>query len=103
LKPENILYSEDDGRVKIADFGLAKELDPSQTMQTSYVSTRWYRAPEICLKCCQYDQKIDIFAVGCILVELITGKPLLPSKSELDQIAKLTALIGKPNESWTQG
>lgn len=75
LKPENLLcYHE---TIKIADFGLAKEMD-SKPPYTDYVSTRWYRAPEVLLRAPHYSEKIDIFAMGAILSELFTMRPLFP-------------------------
>ena len=76
LKPENLLFS--DGTLKIADFGLSKEYLGPREQYTNYVSTRWYRAPELILRQKTYDGKIDIFALGCIMAELYTGQPLLP-------------------------
>ena len=70
MKPENILYQ--DGVLKIADFGLSKEYEKNQN-QTNYVSTRWYRAPEIMLRQKRYDQGIDVFAAGCIFAEMFSG------------------------------
>lgn len=61
---------------------------------TSYVSTRWYRAPEVMLRATNYDQKVDIFALGCIMAELHTGDPLLPGSSEADQLLRLSKLLG---------
>ncbi len=94
-----MLYA--DGLLKIADFGLAKELGrPGQIVQhTNYVSTRWYRAPEIILRSGIYDGKVDIFALGCIMAELHTGVPLLPGTSEDDMLHKLCNLIGQPPAS----
>ena len=71
LKPENLLYS--DGTLKIADFGLSKEYLGPKMQNTNYVSTRWYRAPELILRQKVYDGRIDIFALGCIMAELYTG------------------------------
>ena len=75
LKPENLLYQ--DGLVKIADFGLSKEYTRGQN-HTNYVSTRWYRAPEIMLRQKSYHTTADVFALGCIFAELYTSEPLLP-------------------------
>jgi serine/threonine protein kinase len=75
LKPENLLES--NGTVKIADFGLAREIR-SKPPYTTYVSTRWYRAPEVILKSSDYNSPIDIFAVGCIMAELFKLWPLFP-------------------------
>jgi len=90
IKPENLLYSKhgDDLVVKIADFGLAKELPKlGQAKQhTDYVATRWYRAPELLLQMSSYDQKVDIFALGCIAVELLRILPLATGHNEADQL-----------------
>lgn len=61
LKLENILMFE--GKVKIADFGLAREIR-SKPPYTDYVSTRWYRAPELLLRSTTYNSPVDIFAAG---------------------------------------
>ena len=77
---------------------MAKELNRQgvSTTHTGYVSTRWYRAPEIILRAGQYDGKIDVFALGCIMAELYTNDPLLPGNSESDMIYRLSSLIGHP-------
>ncbi len=75
MKPENLLYYE--GTVKIADFGLVKEISSPPPM-TDYVSTRWYRAPEVLLRSPKYGAPIDIFALGAIMAELFTMRPLFP-------------------------
>lgn len=100
LKPENLLFQ--DGSVKIADFGLSKECKRNQN-HTNYVSTRWYRAPEIMLRQKNYDQMVDVFAVGCIFAELYTGEPLLPGSSETDMLHRLSRLIGCVPSSWKAG
>lgn len=70
MKPENLLFY--NGQVKIADFGLSKDVRSSPP-HTDYVSTRWYRAPEILLHSIDYNEKVDVFAMGCIAAELYTG------------------------------
>lgn len=80
IKPENFLIN-DDGKLKLADFGLAKLTKISGEM-TEYVSTRWYRAPEITLRSQKYDGAIDVFALGCIMGEMYLGRPLFPGRSE---------------------
>ena len=72
--------------VKIADFGLAKELPKAgaSKQHTDYVATRWYRAPELLLQMTNYDHKVDIFALGCIAVELLRITPLAPGSNETD-------------------
>ena len=81
LKPENLLFF--NGNVKVADFGLAKEV-MSRPPHTDYVSTRWYRAPEILMHSTDYNTPSDIFAIGCIAAELYTGMPLFPGRNEED-------------------
>jgi protein kinase len=95
LKPENLLESQ--GTVKIADFGLAKNLNDPHPF-TDYVSTRWYRAPEIILGAKDYDASIDIFAIGCIFAELIMKIPLFPGRNEVDQFQKIITVLGTPTK-----
>ncbi|KAM4551381.1 serine/threonine-protein kinase MAK-like isoform 2-T2 [Odontesthes bonariensis] len=102
MKPENLLCMGPE-LVKIADFGLARELR-SQPPYTDYVSTRWYRAPEVLLKSRSYSSPIDIWAVGCIMAELYTLRPLFPGNSEVDEIFKICQVLGtlkKPD--WPEG
>ena len=74
LKPSNLAVNEDCD-LKILDFGLAR---PTDAEMTGYVATRWYRAPEIMLNWMHYNQTVDIWSVGCIMAELLTGRPLFP-------------------------
>uniref|UniRef100_A0A7N8WZS7 non-specific serine/threonine protein kinase n=1 Tax=Mastacembelus armatus TaxID=205130 RepID=A0A7N8WZS7_9TELE len=102
LKPENLLCMGPE-LVKIADFGLAREIR-SQPPYTDYVSTRWYRAPEVLLKSSSYSSPIDIWAVGCIMAELYTLRPLFPGNSEVDEIFKICQVLGTLNKSdWPEG
>ncbi|KAJ1551658.1 hypothetical protein HK096_005490, partial [Nowakowskiella sp. JEL0078] len=89
----NLLLTND--TIKIADFGLAREIR-SLPPYTDYVSTRWYRAPEILLQSTNYSSPIDIWAVGAIIVELFTLRPLFPGSSEIDQIFKVCTICGTP-------
>ena len=74
--------------------GLAKLVNPvNNGVQTDYVSTRWYRAPELILKTKKYDQAIDIFAMGCIMAELYLLWPLFPGVNERDMIDKMAKSI----------
>eukprot|EP00250_Pteridium_aquilinum_P003706 c14011_g1_i1 orf=736-2166(+) len=101
LKPENLLVTRD--VVKVADFGLAREVF-SQPPYTDYVSTRWYRAPEVLLQASSYDAAIDMWAVGAIMAELFTLCPLFPGISETDELYKICSVIGTPNDqTWPEG
>uniref|UniRef100_I3MDR8 non-specific serine/threonine protein kinase n=1 Tax=Ictidomys tridecemlineatus TaxID=43179 RepID=I3MDR8_ICTTR len=102
MKPENLLCMGPE-LVKIADFGLARELR-SQPPYTDYVSTRWYRAPEVLLRSSVYSSPIDVWAVGSIMAELYTLRPLFPGTSEIDEIFKICQVLGTPKKSdWPEG
>lgn len=96
MKPENIMCNGTE-LVKIADFGLAREIR-SKPPYTDYVSTRWYRAPEILLRSTSYNSPIDIWALGCIMAELYMLRPLFPGTSEMDQLFKIISILGTPNK-----
>lgn len=101
LKPENFLVSK--GVIKIADFGLAREIT-SQPPYTEYVSTRWYRAPEVLLQFPKYGPAVDLWGMGAIMAELFTLRPLFPGSSETDEIYKICSVIGSPTEfTWREG
>ena len=91
IKPENVLVS-DSGLVKLCDFGMAKMIDDSAL--TQYVSTRWYRAPELLVGSDDYSFEVDVWALGCLLPEMITSQPVFPGVSDLDQIRLIIKIIG---------
>ncbi|PIN08519.1 Mitogen-activated protein kinase [Handroanthus impetiginosus] len=99
LKPKNILANAD-CKLKICDFGLARVAfndTPTAIFWTDYVATRWYRAPELCGSFfSKYTPAIDIWSIGCIFAELLTGKPLFPGKNVVHQLDLMTDLLGTP-------
>ncbi|XP_038047440.1 extracellular signal-regulated kinase 2-like isoform X2 [Patiria miniata] len=104
-KPSNILL-DSECFVKVADFGLARsitQLDITQSESdpalTEYVATRWYRAPEILLASKRYTKGVDMWSVGCILGELLRGKPLFPGTSTLNQIERIMNIIDAPSKA----
>jgi len=99
LKPSNLLINSD-ATIKLCDFGLARAVDSEDMPDdlTDYVATRWYRAPEILLGSSLYDFSVDMWAAGCILAELISGRPLFPGSSTMDQLELIVALKGPPPE-----
>ncbi|KAI8615376.1 kinase-like domain-containing protein [Chytriomyces sp. MP71] len=96
MKPENLLMTGD--IVKIADFGLAREIR-SLPPYTEYVSTRWYRAPEVLLRSTSYSSPIDLWAVGAIMAEIIMLQPLFPGTSEVDEVFKVCSIVGSPKQN----
>eukprot|EP00466_Bigelowiella_natans_P003290 jgi/Bigna1/58286/fgenesh1_pm.72_\ len=96
LKPANLLVNAN-SKLKICDFGLARGFDErfDEEEVTDYVVTRWYRAPEI-MVCDTYNEKIDVWAVGCILAELYKRKPVFRGVDSRDQVTKYLRLLGTP-------
>jgi len=101
LKPANLLLNANCD-LKVCDFGLARSVKNSSTngketgLMTEYVATRWYRAPEIMLSFKMYTKAIDVWAVGCILAELLTGRPLFPGRDYGHQLDLILDVIGTP-------
>ncbi|KAJ0733497.1 putative mitogen-activated protein kinase CMGC-MAPK family [Helianthus annuus] len=100
LKPKNILANAN-CKLKICDFGLARAAftdTPTTIFWTDYVATRWYRAPELCGSFySKYTPAVDIWGIGCIFAEVLTGKPLFPGKSVVHQLELITDLLGTPS------
>jgi len=85
--------------VKLADFGLARET-ASKPPYTEYVSTRWYRAPEVLLRSRHYSNPVDMWALGTIMAELVNLAPLFPGQSETDQVALICEVLGDPSDDY---
>ncbi|ELW62867.1 cyclin-dependent kinase 10 isoform X1 [Tupaia chinensis] len=98
LKVSNLLMT-DKGCVKTADFGLARAYGIPVKPMTPKVVTLWYRAPELLLGTTTQTTSIDMWAVGCVLAELLAHKPLLPGTSEIHQIDLIVQLLGTPSEN----
>ncbi|XP_008226354.1 PREDICTED: mitogen-activated protein kinase 19 [Prunus mume] len=106
LKPKNILANAN-CKLKVCDFGLARVAfsdTPTTIFWTDYVATRWYRAPELCGSFfSKYTPAIDIWSIGCIFAEVLTGKPLFPGKSVIHQLDLITDLLGTPKLETVSG
>ncbi|XP_029124678.1 probable serine/threonine-protein kinase At1g54610 isoform X2 [Cajanus cajan] len=100
IKGSNLLI-DNNGILKIADFGLASVFDPNQTQPlTSRVVTLWYRPPELLLGATHYGTAVDLWSTGCILAELYAGKPIMPGRTEVEQLHKIFKLCGSPSEDY---
>ncbi|XVF02007.1 hypothetical protein REPUB_Repub04eG0138900 [Reevesia pubescens] len=100
IKGSNLLI-DSNGILKIADFGLACNFDPHNSVpMTSRVVTLWYRPPELLLGASHYGVAIDLWSAGCILGELYSGKPILPGKTEVEQLHKIFKLCGSPSDEY---
>lgn len=102
LKTSNLLMN-NRGQIKVADFGLARTFGDPLGDMTQLVVTLWYRSPELLLGATEYTTAVDMWSIGCIFGELILKEPLLPGKGEIDQIAKIFKLLGKPTEEMWPG
>uniref|UniRef100_A0A1B6LNZ8 cyclin-dependent kinase n=1 Tax=Graphocephala atropunctata TaxID=36148 RepID=A0A1B6LNZ8_9HEMI len=93
ISPENILVSSG-GVVKLCDFRMARMVSVGVESCTGHVGTRWYRAPELLVADSKYGRPVDVWAVGCLISEIITGVPLFPGESEVDQLYHIVSLLG---------
>lgn len=98
LKPNNLLVNSD-GILKVGDFGLAKFYGSPTRVNTHQVVTRWYRAPELLFGARHYATGVDIWALGCILAELLLRIPFLPGDTDLNQLDKIFSVFGTPEEN----
>ncbi|XP_061628412.1 mitogen-activated protein kinase 12 isoform X1 [Phyllopteryx taeniolatus] len=96
LKPGNLAINQD-CELKILDFGLARQADSEMT---GYVVTRWYRAPEVILSWMHYSQTVDIWSVGCIMAEMLQGKPLFKGSDHLNQLTEIMKITGTPTQEF---
>lgn len=102
LKPSNLLLNSE-CLVKVIDFGLARSIASLENVNvanpvlTDYVATRWYRAPEILLGSQKYTKGVDMWSIGCILGELLGGKPMFPGTSTMNQLDKIIEVTGRPS------
>ena len=98
LKPQNLLMN--NGILKIADFGLARGYGIPVKNYTHEVVTLWYRPPDVLLGSKTYGTTVDIWSIGCIFAEMVTGKPLFMGKSESDQLKKIFKIRGTPSDNY---
>ncbi|XVE85262.1 hypothetical protein DITRI_Ditri17bG0078100 [Diplodiscus trichospermus] len=98
LKTSNLLLN-NQGELKICDFGLARQYGSPLKPYTHLVVTLWYRAPELLLGARQYSTAIDMWSLGCIMAELLSKEPVFNGKTEFDQLDKIFRTLGTPNET----
>ncbi|XP_021746542.1 cyclin-dependent kinase G-2-like [Chenopodium quinoa] len=102
LKTSNLLMN-NQGELKICDFGLARQYGSPLKPYTHLVVTLWYRSPELLLGAKEYSTAIDMWSLGCIMAELLSKEPLFNGKSEFDQLDKIFRILGTPNETIWRG
>eukprot|EP00164_Ancoracysta_twista_P000471 GFYU01000630.1.p1 GENE.GFYU01000630.1~~GFYU01000630.1.p1 ORF type:complete len:354 (-),score=93.84 GFYU01000630.1:605-1666(-) len=100
MKPSNLLLNSE-CHMKVADFGLARSIhsinEDQSPVLTDYVATRWYRAPEILLGSTKYTKGVDQWSIGCILGEMLGGKPVFPGTSTMNQLDRIMEVTGRPS------
>lgn len=102
LKPANLLI-DDNGDIKVADFGLCRAFTLPVRVFTHEVVTLWYRAPEILMGASRYSTPVDVWSIGCIFFELLSGKVLFRGDSEIDQLFRIFRVLGTPTvETWPE-
>ncbi|KAJ1429740.1 Serine/threonine-protein kinase, active site [Sesbania bispinosa] len=100
IKASNLLIDKK-GVLKIADFGLAKSFAVKhEAPLTNRVVTLWYRAPELLLGSTDYDFGIDLWSAGCLLAEMFVGRPIMPGRTEVEQLHMIFKLCGSPSENY---
>ncbi|KAL8030770.1 hypothetical protein ABFX02_14G307400 [Erythranthe guttata] len=100
IKGSNLLIDKN-GILKIADFGLANFFDPVKRHPlTSRVVTLWYRAPELLLGCNDYGIGIDLWSAGCLMAEMLAGRPIMPARTEVEQLHRIFKLCGTPSDDY---
>jgi len=102
IKGSNLLIN-NEGQLKLADFGLARPFDDTGRQLTNRVITLWYRPPELLLGSQNYGPAVDMWSVGCIFAELLTRKPILPGRNEFEQIDLIFKTFGTPTEQTWPG
>ena len=101
IKPQNLLLDPATAVLKLCDFGSAKILVAGEP-NVSYICSRYYRAPELIFGATDYTTNIDIWSTGCVMAELILGKPIFPGESGVDQLVEIIKVLGTPTREQIQ-
>jgi len=97
IKPQNILIDPDDYTLKLCDFGCAKHLVSTEN-NIAYICSRFYRPPELVVGATRYTTQVDVWSMGCVIVELILNKPVFQGKSATDQLLEIIKVLGTPTQ-----
>lgn len=98
IKPDNILIDRE-GKLKLADFGLAKKASFLQRRKSNSIVSLWYRAPEIILGSEDYFLGVDMWSVGCIFAELMSKRPTFMCRNEGEVLQKVFQMLGSPTST----
>jgi glycogen synthase kinase 3 beta len=98
IKPQNILVEPKTNKIKVCDFGSAKKLIQGQK-SISYICSRFYRAPELIFGATDYTNQIDVWSMGCVISELVLGRPMFPGATTSDQLVEIIRILGTPTKN----
>jgi serine/threonine protein kinase len=98
IKPHNVLADPSSGMVRICDFGSAKKLLPGE-VSVAYICSRYYRAPELIFGATRYTTAIDVWSIGCVIAEMVLGRPIFPGGTGVDQLVQIIKILGTPSKS----
>ena len=97
IKPHNVLVDTSSHILKLCDFGSAKQLIQGEP-NIAYICSRYYRAPELIFGYTNYNCSIDVWSVGCVIAELMLGRPIFPGESGVDQLVEIIKILGTPTK-----
>jgi glycogen synthase kinase 3 beta len=97
IKPQNIMLNPKDYTLKLCDFGCAKKLVAGEA-NVAYICSRYYRPPELCLDSSEYNCQVDMWSMGCVIAELVIGKPIFRGKTPTEQIIEIIKVLGTPTK-----
>jgi protein brassinosteroid insensitive 2 len=93
IKTENVMVEPISNRLVLCDFGCAKKLVVGES-NISYICSRYYRPPELILGSTNYNCSVDMWSVGCVIAEMVLGKPLFAGKTQNDQLVEIIKVLG---------
>jgi glycogen synthase kinase 3 beta len=97
IKPQNLLVDASRGHLlKLCDFGSAARLGQGRPALVAYICSRYYRAPELIFGATNYTTAVDLWSIGCVLAEMIRGRPLFPGENGVDQLVEIVKVLGAP-------
>ena len=98
IKPQNLLIDPSCHILKVCDFGSAKKISPEEETSVSYITSRYYRAPELMFGARKYNHTIDLWSAGCVVAELLLGEPLFKGEMAHSQLIEIIKKLGSPSE-----
>lgn len=98
IKPQNLLVDASRGHLlKLCDFGSAARLSQGRPALVAYICSRYYRAPELIFGATNYSTAVDLWSMGCVLAEMLRGRPLFPGENGVDQLVEIVKVLGSPS------